>query len=210
MREDASIPGTGLGLSEAFSEFLQIYRSDLPLELGPVRDGPVREAEQKFRDYLCHGAIRAFKRDPESGEWLALSPHDWAGENWIPGFWDDFIGGDNIEPGPNTLVRGGPQVVFFDRDEFNGWVRTLRPTPSNLALKSSSRAQHECERRFKQLMRDSPNSRPKPKAEIIKDARNQITGLSERAALRAWHIAIGSTGATAWSSPGAPKKSKHP
>jgi hypothetical protein len=56
-------------------------------------------------------------------------------------------------------------------------------------------------------MRGSPSIRPKRKQEFLLEAQSKWPDLSERRFDRLWESAIESTGAYAWSGPGAPKRS---
>jgi hypothetical protein len=100
--------------------------------------------------------------------------------------------------------------VFLSREKLNDLLNSPRFGPAQERAVSVVRAEGECQRWFETMMRESPHLRPRPQAQLVKEARQQIEGLSERAAIRAWSKAIVATGASAWAAPGAPKKSPHP
>jgi hypothetical protein len=58
-------------------------------------------------------------------------------------------------------------------------------------------------------MHESLHSKPQKKGAYFKQAEDSLNGLSYRGFCRAWVNAVKLTGAKAWSSSGAPRKSSH-
>lgn len=64
----------------------------------------------------------------------------------------------------------------------------------------------ECHRWLEQEMRKSPDRRPFPRRIYLERAQEEFRGIRPASFANAWKFAIKTTGATAWSDPGRPKK----
>jgi len=100
----------------------------------------------------------------------------------------------------------------LDRDEPYTKVRLRRDDllanwpPEGATAKSEG----DCRRWLVGLMRESPDKRPKPKAQFQTEAQKKFRKLSERQFLRAWDAAVEESAATNWSKAGRLKtKSNH-
>jgi hypothetical protein len=85
-----------------------------------------------------------------------------------------------------------------------------RPVPQQLPTKripTKAVTVTRCAAWLESEMRGSPSFRPKRKEEFLREAQSKWPDLSERRFDRLWESAIESTGAYAWSEPGAPKRS---
>jgi hypothetical protein len=146
-------------------------------------------------------------------------PKEWYGERKLRpriGEWvAEFVKGSR-----RAFFRGNDQSVpasLFDdgTSSTNGLNTLLRRTDlyctevSSLAdqkqvsdsIPSSNRAKVDCVRWLTEIMEKSPNSSPKPKADLAAEAQSRFTGISERSFNDEWKTAIDNTGAK-WSKPG--------
>jgi len=155
---DRPVPDDAIGLADAFSRYVAL--SSPELHLAEAENDELRsQAERAFRDELSGRQLTAYIRDPKTRERLALDADRWHGANWIPGFPANFIGafpngvGNEIEPGPNTVIDGERQPVFFLRREFEAWLRTVQETPAHRRVTATSAAEQKCQRRWQEKRR---------------------------------------------------------
>jgi hypothetical protein len=115
--------------------------------------------------------------------------HLFEGENeWKNGFNDQFFAADSSRPRWTHLQVRREHVL------------KLWPMPN-----AKSKSQVDCRRWLVALMRESPDSRPRPKLEFQKEAQTKFRPLSLRQFRRAWEGAIEESAAAGWSKAGRPK-----
>ena len=131
------------------------------------------------------------------------------------------------EPVPRALPAATWSIFEFAYEEKNGLIYTLTFRPSgsiderplkDLRFKSvevrrlwpgaesaspltTVAAQTECRRWLSNEMRASPD-RPRPKSQVLAEAKKRFPNLSKRSFERAWGEAISETGAEKWSKTG--------
>jgi hypothetical protein len=149
-RGDDAVPAATIRLGDAFENVYRFlaFQSRTPAgfakELAHLNSSepiPLDEwlysIELLLRRCLSEGAIHAYVRDPETGEWLELRsqewdlewlefsghPREWWNKNIAKGFLHDYVHPDDRDqPGPRgTFIRGMLRPVFFRRDEFDHW-----------------------------------------------------------------------------------------
>ena len=82
------------------------------------------------------------------------------------------------------------------------WVELVRLFAASPGINAESR----CLQWLTEIMRKSPECRPKPRAEFFTAALGRFDGLIKEQFNRAWKTAIAATGATAWATGGRPSK----
>jgi hypothetical protein len=100
----------------------------------------------------------------------------------------------------------------LDRDEPYRKVRLRRDDLLAIWPREGgvAKSERDCRRWLVDLMRESPDERPKPKRQFQTEAQRKFRKLSVRQFLRAWDAAVEETAATEWSKAGRPKtKSNH-
>ena len=100
-----------------------------------------------FRRFLSEGALTAYVRDPETGEWLQLDSQEWDLDMWaapLPGFSFDHVHPDDPDqPGPHgTFIRGALRPVFFRQDKFDQWFQKMFAPSKRPGRKSGTGFQH--------------------------------------------------------------------
>ena len=83
--------------------------------------------------------------------------------------------------------------------------RTIKKLFPAQPQRLTAQAETRCRAFLMQLMKDTPDRAPKPKADILADCQMKFPGLSMRAFDRQWGIAIAETGAS-WNEKGRRKK----
>jgi hypothetical protein len=101
-----------------------------------LRDKTVKRAELKFRKHLAAEMLIAQMRDPETGERVTVAnPNDWAARHNFgdPGFYEDFVWtGDLVQPGPDAMIRGELQPVFFQQSDFDSFKGRIEAVSGNI------------------------------------------------------------------------------
>ena len=101
-----------------------------------LRDKTVKRAELKFRKNLAAEALLAQMRDPETGERVTVAnPNDWAARHNFgnPGFCEDFVWtGDLVQPGPDAMIRGELQPIFFLQSDFDLFIGRIEAVTGNI------------------------------------------------------------------------------
>lgn len=154
MDDGRPVPEDCIGLEDAFRSYMDLAEPGWA-DLGkkPDREAWCRHdeitarGELSFRSALHNGELTALIRDPDSGERFRLPAEGWRGENFIPGFVKDWVGplnrgmDDEIEPGPNTVIRGRRQRVFFVAKHFRAWLqeKSGKPASKNLQKRQAVR-----------------------------------------------------------------------
>ena len=95
------------------------------------------------------------------------------------------------------------QYIFVSRESLDRYLADL--FDASLQVRQSVGAENKCQQWLENLMKNSPERRPKTKVEFFQQSRENF-GVTRRAFERAWGKAVASTGAEAWSKAGAPKK----
>jgi hypothetical protein len=208
--DDPGFPPSHIEIGDAFQQALKALVVDVPTGADHGTLDEISKAsnrvETMMREALASGELRPQVYDRRLDKFLDLPDR----EKWRKAPGDMLFGlrscpSSWTNPGPNT----GGQPGLVEIELFEAWLKGIQSVAAQANAKLVVRAQEECQRHFEALMRQSPNSRPKKKKELVKQAQEAIRGLSGRAADRAWSNAVTTTGATAWSAAGAPRKSKH-
>jgi hypothetical protein len=101
-----------------------------------LRDKTVKQAELKFRKHLAAEMLLAQMRDPETGERVTVAnPNDWAARHNFgdPGFCEDFVWtGDLVQPGPDAIIRGELQPIFFLQSDFDSFIGRIEAVTGNI------------------------------------------------------------------------------
>jgi hypothetical protein len=101
-----------------------------------LRDKTVKRAELKFREHLAAEMLIPQMRDPETGERVTVvNPNDWAPRHnfLLPGFCDDYVWtGDPVQPGPDAMIRGELQPVFFEQSDFDSFIGRIEAVTGNI------------------------------------------------------------------------------
>ena len=101
-----------------------------------LRDKTVKRAELKFREHLAAEILIAQMRDPDTGERVTVAnPEDWAARHnfGVPGFGEDYVWtGDPVQPGPDAMIRGELQPVFFVQSDFDSFIGTIEAVTGNV------------------------------------------------------------------------------
>ena len=97
-----------------------------------------------LRQELQSGVLRAYVRDPDSGDVLKLASENWIPDDWVvanplipaTGILSDFINEDYSEASrrpfeyvfgpPGSIIRGQRRPVFLLTDEFEAWAAALK------------------------------------------------------------------------------------
>src|SRR5262249_24627259 len=101
-----------------------------------LRDKTVKRAELKFREHLAAEMLLEQMRDPETGERVTVAnPNDWAARHnfGVPGFCEDYVWtGDLVQPGPDAMIRGELQPVFFVQSDFDSFIGRIEAVTGNI------------------------------------------------------------------------------
>src|SRR5262245_48566315 len=101
-----------------------------------LRDKIVKRAELKFREHLAAGMLIPHMRDPDTGERVTMAnPNDWAARHnfGVPGIWEDYVWtGDLVQPGPDAMIRGELQPVFFEQSDFDSFMGRIEAVTGNI------------------------------------------------------------------------------
>jgi hypothetical protein len=165
-------------------------------------DDSHKMAEMEFRNYLASDGPTALIRDPDTGKTLELDRKQWTPyRNFgVSGFDEDFVDpNDLVQPGPNTVLRGALRPVFFDRDEFEAFLKGLPPS----RIVATANRESECKSWLIDLMTANAN-RPRPKRELEKEAKRRFC-VGTWQFRRAWANAIDTTGRSGWRKAGRPR-----
>jgi hypothetical protein len=115
-----------------------------------------------------------------------------------------------VSGSPGSAARGRitePETRIAElAGKTDGRLSSVEGSPPALPMSNANVAKR-CEDWLKSEMEKSPQFRPKQKSEFKENAQKSFEGLREREFKQAWKNAIKSTAATAWSAPGAPRKS---
>lgn len=106
--------------------------------------------------------------------------------------------------------------ILLERSEANNLTKhattfdkALAQLSGRTSTRSTVKAETQCKSWLAQLMRDHPEGRPQPKAELFREAEEKWS-VSGRAFDRAWAAAIEEVDAIAWRSGGRPRKTPAP
>jgi len=140
--------------------------------------------------------------------WLA-----WAKERDIPAseeLAEEIDKWSGVSGSAGSAERGGitePETRAAElAAKADGRLSGVEGSPPALPT-SNANVANRCEDWLKSEMEKSPQFRPKRKSDFREDAQGSFEGLTEREFNQAWKNAMESTGATAWSAPGRPRKS---
>jgi len=101
-----------------------------------LRDKTVKRAELKFREHLAAEILIAQMRDPDTGERVTVvNPEDWTARHnfGVPGFGEDYVWpGDPVQPGPDAMIRGELQPVFFVQSDFDSFIGRIEAVTGNI------------------------------------------------------------------------------
>jgi hypothetical protein len=101
-----------------------------------LRDKTVKRAELKFREHLAAEMLIPQMRDPDTGERVTVAnPNDWAARHNFgdPGIWEDYVWtGDLVQPGPDAMIRGELQPVFFVQSDFDLFIGRIEAVTGNI------------------------------------------------------------------------------
>lgn len=101
-----------------------------------LRDKTVKRAELKFREHLAAEILIAQMRDPNTGERVTVvNPEDWTARHnfGVPGFGEDYVWtGDPVQPGPDAMIRGELQPVFFVQPDFDSFIGRIEAVTGNI------------------------------------------------------------------------------
>ena len=101
-----------------------------------LRNETVKRAELKFREHLAAERLIPHMRDPDTGERVTIAnPNDWTAlHNFgVPGFCEDYVWtGDLVQPGPDAMIRGELQPVFFVQSDFDSFIRRIEAVTGNI------------------------------------------------------------------------------
>ena len=101
-----------------------------------LRDKTVKRAELKFREHLAADILIAQMRDPNTGKRVTVvNPEDWTAQHnfGVPGFGEDYVSiGDPVQPGPDAMIRGELQPVFFVQSDFNSFIGRIEAVTGNI------------------------------------------------------------------------------
>ena len=101
-----------------------------------LRDKTVKRAELKFREHLAAEILIAQMRDPDTGERVTVAnPDDWTARHnfGVPGFGEDYVWtGDPVQPGPDAMIRGELQPVFFVQSDFDSFIGRIEAVTGNI------------------------------------------------------------------------------
>jgi hypothetical protein len=149
---------------------------------------------QKLHAALRDSALVGLVRDPVSGELFRLAATDWHSTV----FWREIIVGGIVRAqGHEEIGRHDGRRVLIEASALDAWLKKLarcRPQP----------AEATCGAWLEEMMRASPERRPKPKAELRQEAQSEF-GVSGRSFDRIWDDKLKITGAN-WGESGAPSK----
>ena len=101
-----------------------------------LHDKTVKRAELKFREHLAAEMLIAQMRDPDTGERVTVAnPNDWAARHnfGVPGFCEDYVWTDDlVQPGPDAMIRGELQPVFFVQSDFDSFIGRIEAVTGNI------------------------------------------------------------------------------
>lgn len=201
----SGVPKGNIHLKTAFDRLLELYEADNPLPPEPkiisrkMEDGSVvtegEEEQGAWRaegDLIWNKCTGHFLGALISGELVAYYLNDHGDHlKILPEWWEigvfpggHFLGNtisidmDSIRDREYQNYDG--QTPFVDEQDFEAWLSRSSP-----GVKSLSSAKESFEDWFKNLVGAQPNLRPR-KADILKEAQEQIAGLSERSFKTVW------------------------
>jgi hypothetical protein len=112
-----------------------------------LHDKTVKRAELKFREHLAAEMLIAQMRDPDTGERVTVAnPNDWAARyNFgVPGFCEDYVWTDDlVQPGPDAMIRGELQPVFFVQSDFDSFIGRIEAVTGNIKEVHPSTAKND-------------------------------------------------------------------
>jgi hypothetical protein len=95
-----------------------------------IYDASRLKAEIEFRNFISAGKVHALICHPVTSEHLEPGPREeWEANHsfCVPGFHDDFVNpNDLFQPGPNAAIGERSLPLFFDRKEFDAFLKTLK------------------------------------------------------------------------------------
>jgi hypothetical protein len=157
--------------------------------------------QRRIAEWCASGTVRSALRPYEGGEVVPLEPAVWNTELFWSRFDECRMHAD--DPFNTAPERRSSQAayIFLARDDLD---RLLSAAQHRVV--TTAAAETKCRRWLESEMRKSPTHRPRAKGAFFSDAQSHFPDLSKKAFNRAWATAVRDSGATAWSSAGAPMK----
>jgi hypothetical protein len=143
---------------------------------------------------LSDGSIEPYIKDPRSGELMRIT----AWRNY-PLWYETIRGGSIHASACDGLEAFDGQLVFLKRSVVEKHIAgAMRRRPASLKV--------ACQAWLESLVRANPGARPRPKRELLKEAKLRF-GVTWRDFNECWRIANQTVPEATWRRPGAPKKS---